>query len=65
MSKDKKNFVKQLSVFNVKDAVEEIFEIIEDKIKMKNLKVASTYFGFGAQTSKYDFYINSDQKRLQ
>ena len=39
LNKEEKNFMKISDNFDIRNAVNEIIEIQEDKIKMKNLKV--------------------------
>lgn len=37
LNQNSKNFTKTNSVFNIKKAVEEIFEMLTDKIKLKSI----------------------------
>jgi len=39
LNKEEKNFTKNLTVFDIRNAVREIHEILEDKVKMKNIVV--------------------------
>ena len=39
LNKDEKNFTKTIEKFNIKNAIYEIIEILEDKISMKSLQV--------------------------
>ena len=39
LNKDEKNFNEEIKFFDVRDAINEIDEILEDKIRMKNLLV--------------------------
>ena len=41
-----KKFTKNISVFNIKDAVNEIIDIMADKVSMKNLNVTLKMVGF-------------------
>lgn len=55
--KNEKGFSKNMEVFNIKEAIQEILDIMEDKIKMKQLKVIVNYVGFDSQ---YDYNIKTD-----
>ena len=46
MKEDNKNFQKHLEIFDIRDAVMQILEMMEDKIKLKNIKVSTKYRGF-------------------
>ena len=53
-----KHFVKDISTFNIRKAMEEIVEIQEDKVLMKNIQI----------DFKYDIeqnVIQTDKKRIQ
>ena len=39
LNKESKNFMKDKKVFNITEAVEEITDILEDKMSLKNIKV--------------------------
>lgn len=69
LKQDGDKFVKNIAVFDIRDSIQEILEIQEDKIAMKNIKVETEFVGFPVilnegQMSPY-FYVKSDQKRLQ
>ena len=49
LNKDSKNFTKNITVFNMKEAVDEIVESLNDKIKMKNITVQTMMIGFGPE----------------
>lgn len=68
LRKDDEKFTKDLSVFDIREAVKEIMEIQEDKVEMKEIKVSTTYMNFerpGEAERDTDFFIKTDQKRLQ
>jgi len=46
LNKDEKNFTKNITLFNVRTAVNEIVESLEDKIKLKDINVETRYVGF-------------------
>ena len=46
LSKDGIQFIKNMDVFNLKHSIQEIFEMLEDKIKMKMVKVQTKFVGF-------------------
>ena len=60
LSKDDTKFVQHNSVFNIKEAINEILDIQEDKIKMKNIKVKKVFIDFDSSN-----FVNTDIKRLQ
>jgi hypothetical protein len=39
LNKEQKNFVKNVSVFDIRESIQEIMDIQEDKINMKNITV--------------------------
>jgi len=39
LNKDSSSFTKNIAVFNINDAVNEIVDSLDDKVKMKNIKV--------------------------
>ena len=39
LNKDDKNFTKNFTIFNIKMAISEIIETLEDKVKLKNIAV--------------------------
>ena len=58
LNKDEKNFSKTIEKFDIRDAIKEILEIQDDKIKMKNIEFETHFEGFN------DFSICSDSKRI-
>ena len=62
-------FVKHESVFDVKDAVHEIVDILHDKAVMKNIAVDTQFVGFPASLHNSSLhactYVKTDAKRLQ
>ena len=61
LNQDDKKFSKDITRFNILEAVNEIKEIQEDKIKLKNIKCQVELKGFRNNKLK----IKTDQKRLQ
>ena len=60
LNKNAKQFIKQMDVFNLRNAIHEIIEIQEDKIKMKHIAIQTIFRGFNSS----DYLVNTDQKRL-
>jgi hypothetical protein len=46
LNKMDKNFVKDMNIFSIDMAVEEIVNILEDKAALKNITVRKNYTGF-------------------
>ena len=61
LNKNEQNFTKNIDVFNIKTAVNEIRETFEDKIEMKQIEVKTKFVGF-KESDK--FLIKTDKKRL-
>jgi signal transduction histidine kinase len=56
-----KKFMKQNKIFDIKEALQEIFEILETKIKTRQVSIRAEFDNF-----EDDFYIvKTDVKRLQ
>ena len=53
------NFSKTIEKFDIRDAIKEILEIQDDKIKMKNIEFETHFDGFN------NYSICSDSKRIQ
>ena len=67
LNEGSKNFSKNISVFNIKKAIQEIIDTMVDKSKMKNIEVNVKIIGFNKtnqQLSPADYLIKSDQKRI-
>ena len=60
LNKEEKNFMKTVDTFDIREAINEIIEIQEDKILMKNLQIEYIYKGF----ESVDFKVRTDQKRI-
>lgn len=56
LSNDKKNFIKKNQEFPLYDSINEVIQIMEDKIKMKNIQLS---------TDIQLINVNSDHKRIQ
>jgi signal transduction histidine kinase len=52
--------MKDITTFNVKDCIEEIISIQEDKIVLKNITISKSFKGFEENS-----IIRTDMKRLQ
>ena len=73
LNEGSKNFTKNINVFNVKHAINEIIDTMEDKVKMKDINVSVQTIGFNDQvdgeandnSTPGDYLIKSDQKRIQ
>lgn len=61
LNNNEKNFNKESKIFDVETAVNEIHDLLRDKINMKNIVLKDFYSGF----SYKEKVIKSDQKRLQ
>ena len=46
LSKDSHKFIKNMDVFNLKQSIRELLEMLEDKIQMKMVKVETRFIGF-------------------
>ena len=46
LTNDDKNFIKDLSIFDIREAVNQILVIIEDKAIMKKITMKTKYRGF-------------------
>ena len=53
------NFIKDISPFDLEECIQEIHEILEDKLKMKNIKLEVKLIGFDSNTQ-----VRTDQKRF-
>ena len=62
LNQDDEKFTRTITVFDARDAINEIIEILEDKIIMKNIKCDVEYINFNKSSG---FFIKTDQKRLQ
>jgi len=61
LNKDDGNFTKNITVFNMKTAVEEITDTLADKVEMKDIEVKVKFFGFEPNDQ---YLVKSDQKRI-
>ena len=46
ITKDEKNFTKNITIFNIKSAVHEILDALHDKVAMKEINVNVKFKGF-------------------
>ena len=66
LNKDDKNFIKNTTIFSVKDAVDEIVATLHDKVKMKQIHLKVKLSGFKSDGPKgIKHLVKSDQKRIQ
>ena len=61
LTKKAQNFAKQIGVFDAKEAIEELATIMEDKVLLKNIDLATEFQGFDANQP----LVKSDRKRFQ
>ena len=59
LTSNNKKFTKDVSIFDIRESVEQILVMFEDKIKMKKIKLNVKYDCF-----RQRFLIKTDQKRL-
>lgn len=62
LNKNDANFNPINSVFDIRDAIDTIIEMQEDKARMKKILVRTRFINFENQPSKY--FINTDLKRF-
>ena len=43
LTNDSHNFIKNYTVFDIRDAIQEIFQILEDKATMKGIQISFNY----------------------
>ena len=55
-----KNFTKNIEVFDIKEAIDELTDILNDKIKMKNITLEVDLINFDSD----NYLIKTDRKRL-
>ena len=61
LNKNESKFDKHITIFNVKDSVNEIIETLDDKTQMKDIEIDTKYVGF----ENNNLNIQTDQKRMQ
>lgn len=65
------NFTKRIQIFDVRDSVDQIIELMKDKAQMKNITIKTEFFGFKAHLVElrsgtcHKYLVKSDEKRLQ
>ena len=59
LNEDNSNFQKHISVFDVREAVNQILQLQEDKIEMKKIQIVKTFNGFDEQ-----YKVKTDMKRV-
>ena len=60
LNKNAKNFIKNMTVFDIKTCVNEIIEIQEDKIKMKSITIKTSFKGFKDKNQSQDLLVKTD-----
>lgn len=58
---DSDNFIHEVTSFDLSECINQIYEILEDKIKMKEIKVKISLSGFNSRSTN----VQTDKKRLQ
>lgn len=55
-----------MAIFDVRVALSEILEILEDQIGMKKINISTSFKGFPKdyRTGEKVYHVNSDQKRI-
>jgi signal transduction histidine kinase len=61
LNKEGRNFIKNMCVFNIHEAVVQIIQIQEDKAEFKNIKITTLFIGFELDS----YFVKTDLKRLQ
>jgi len=61
LNKEDKNFVKNFALFDIRDAMNELKDILNDKIILKDIQVEIHFVQFNQEEH---FIIKTDQKRL-
>ena len=56
LNKEESNFIPNENIFDIRNAINQIYEILEDKMEMKNIEVNIEDKGF----DKDDYIIKSD-----
>jgi signal transduction histidine kinase len=59
LNKDSKNFIKDFQIFDIREAMDEILQILEDKSMLKNITVETHFKGFNHSM------VTTDKKRIQ
>ena len=42
----KQNFSKNIKIFNIRDSIDQVIEILQDKAQMKNIQIDTKFNGF-------------------
>lgn len=59
LTNDSHNFIKNNTIFDIREAIQEMFQILEDKVAMKGIIVNFNFSSLGNE-----FIIQSDLKRF-
>lgn len=57
----KENFTKNIEIFDVKEAIDQVVNMLQDKAEMKQINIKTEFFGFEHQNN----LIKTDEKRMQ
>lgn len=60
LTNDINNFIKNFTIFDIRDAIQEISQILEDKADMKGINISFDYVNL-----ENEFIIKTDVKRFQ
>jgi len=62
LHEDSEGFTKNHTVFNLRDAIDQIIETLEAKAQLKSLRVRKRFVGFENRAA--GLMVNTDMKRL-
>ena len=60
LNQQQRNFLKNMANFDIREAIQEILDIQQDKITMKQIKIKTEFKSFGDS-----YKVKTDMKRLQ
>lgn len=60
LNKDQKNFIKNTKPYDIRESIDEIMDIQQDKIGLKEINIVKEYTGFDTNPS-----VTIDIKRMQ
>ena len=63
LNKEDNNFAKNITLFNIHSAVNEIIVCFEDKVKLKKIVIETHFEGFDQEGELH--IVKTDQKRMQ
>lgn len=65
LQKDVKGFIKNSTFFDVREAIQETIEILEDKARAKNIQIQTQFENFVSARGKNNFFVKTDYRRMQ